>query len=134
MSKKILVVEDEEGVRYVLARLFQKQNYEVETAANGQEGLKKAQEQKFDLIISDIRMPKMSGLEFIKAIRPNNPESVANKNETTPAIAISAILPEGIEVKDLIIAGFNHFLYKPFKLDNMLAIVKQLTEKPPAEP
>ena len=63
--KKVLIVEDEENERYGLAKLVSSWGYRVETAANGAEGLKKAAQGAPSLVISDLKMPRMGGLELL---------------------------------------------------------------------
>ena len=69
MMKKILVIDDEEFVTESLKKLLKKSGYEVEVAKSGNEAIAKVQEMDFDLIVSDIRMPDMDGVETIKMIR-----------------------------------------------------------------
>jgi CheY-like chemotaxis protein len=71
---RILVVDDEESIREVFARLLQKQGYEVATAENGFDALLKLKEFLPEVIISDLNMPKMSGFEFLSVIRRRFPE------------------------------------------------------------
>jgi two-component system response regulator AtoC len=66
IPKKILIVEDEENFRHMLFVILKKENYDVETASNGEEGLKKIALSPFDQILCDIRMPQMDGMEFLK--------------------------------------------------------------------
>src|SRR5258705_5338239 len=71
---RILVVDDEESIREVFARLLQKQGYEEATAENGFDALLKLKEFLPEVIISDLNMPKMSGFEFLSVIRRRFPE------------------------------------------------------------
>ena len=66
---KILVVDDESSMRELLAILLQREGYQVEQAANGVAGLEKIIAGGFDLVISDIQMPKMTGIELLRQIR-----------------------------------------------------------------
>lgn len=66
MAKKILIVEDEIVLLNLLERKLDKEGYTITTAQNGEEGLKKTKEQKPDLVLLDIIMPKMDGIEFLK--------------------------------------------------------------------
>ena len=68
MSKKILVIDDEELIIKSLTKLLEKNGFTVFVAKNGQDALAMAEEEKFDLIIADIRMPGMNGVDFIQAL------------------------------------------------------------------
>ncbi|MBI5557922.1 MAG: response regulator, partial [Deltaproteobacteria bacterium] len=70
----ILVVDDELSMREFLKILLEKEGYEAVTAADGEKGLKAVQGREFDLVISDIRMPGMGGLEFLDSVKKTNPE------------------------------------------------------------
>jgi CheY-like chemotaxis protein len=72
MKSKILVVDDVDTIARVYARFLERQGYEVRIAFNGQEALEEWEKFKPDLIISDIRMPKMSGFELASKIREKN--------------------------------------------------------------
>lgn len=68
MAKKILLIEDEINQITLYTETLKKEGYEVESASNGEDGLKLLEEKSFDLVIVDIKMPKMSGLETISNI------------------------------------------------------------------
>ena len=70
----ILVVDDELSMREFLSIFLEKQGYKVATAADGEKALKMAQEERFDLAISDIRMPGLSGLELLAQLKPIQPD------------------------------------------------------------
>lgn len=69
MEKKILIVEDEKRLRHLLRDYLLKENYEVHLAGNGEEGLEKALETDFDLILLDVMMPFMDGFDMLKHLR-----------------------------------------------------------------
>lgn len=72
-NSKILIVDDEENVLNSLKRLFRKEPYEILTAINGEEGLKILDDHQVDLIISDLKMPEMNGIEFLKRAKEKDP-------------------------------------------------------------
>ncbi|MFH1943780.1 MAG: response regulator [bacterium] len=74
MKKKILIVDDVDTIARVYARFLEREGYEVRIAFNGDEALKEWERFQPDLIISDIRMPRMSGFELAKEIRAKNPK------------------------------------------------------------
>ena len=76
MAHKILLIDDDKGIVEVIKNVLLEQNYEVVTAFDGKEGLKKVQSEDPDLIVLDIRMPSMNGYEFICTLRAkrNSPD------------------------------------------------------------
>ncbi|NQT27954.1 response regulator [candidate division KSB1 bacterium] len=74
MKAKILVVDDVDTIARVYARFLEREGYEVRIAFNGMEALDVWERFKPDLVVSDIRMPKMSGFELANALRKKNPE------------------------------------------------------------
>ncbi len=69
MSKKLLIVEDNESLASVMSDTFNDEGFDVKTAADGEEGLELAKEYKPDVILLDVLMPKMDGLEMLKQLR-----------------------------------------------------------------
>jgi len=65
-EKNILVIDDEENMRHMLAVLLEKEGYQVESAANGKEGLDLALESFYDMILCDLKMPVMDGMTFLQ--------------------------------------------------------------------
>src|SRR5262249_39649305 len=68
-----LVTDDEEGVREFLAESLERDGHEVEQAADGAAGLKAAREEPFDVLITDLRMPKMDGMSLVRTLRTEQP-------------------------------------------------------------
>lgn len=116
MGKKVLVVEDHHDTSFLLCRLLKMEGYEVEHAIDGMVGFSTATNEHPDLIVTDIQMPRMDGIEMIKRIRESRPIS------RTPIIVMSAYGKRLIN--DAIEAGADAFVEKPIDLDNLLATIK----------
>lgn len=74
MSKKILILEDHPGLGQLITDLFKSHGYTVTLAVNGQEGLEFAREGGYDAIISDIKMPLVDGIQFLRNLQQNPPK------------------------------------------------------------
>ena len=75
-NSKILIVDDEPNIRTVLSRTLNDQQYEIELASNGAEAIQRIQKSHYDLMLLDLRMPLVSGLEVLKVARARDPESI----------------------------------------------------------
>ncbi len=118
MAKKILVIDDDRLVLRTLSKYLKDCGYFVIAASNGTEALEKAEDIAVDLIISDIRMPGMSGIEAIKRITQRN---------NVPAIVITGYAGDDSYQLDESLK-INDFLYKPFEIDDFIKIVKKNLE------
>lgn len=120
LRSKILIIEDEKSMRDVLRILLEGEGYEVASAADGIEGLDWLNRDIFDLIISDIKMPKVSGFEVLKRAREISPDTLV--------IMITAFgtTESAIEAMKL---GAYDYIHKPFKIDEIRLIVKKAIEK-----
>jgi len=121
MSKaRILVVDDELSMRDFLQILFTKEGYAVETAESGNEAVKKLSGSAFDLVITDLKMPGMSGIEVLRTAKAKNPD--------TAVIMITAYAsPESVtEALDL---GATDYVNKPFRVEDLQHVVKAALEK-----
>ncbi|MDX2284122.1 MAG: response regulator [Bacteroidia bacterium] len=107
MPKKILLVEDDEINLMIAEHILTRAGYEVSTADNGETAVEQACSAHFDLILMDIEMPVMDGVEATARIR-SRPEGQA-----APIVALTAhTLPEKLE--EFMAAGMNDYLIKPF--------------------
>ena len=119
--KHILLVEDEEGIVQFLKQGLEEENYQVTAATNGLDGLTLFQNQKFDLVLLDWMLPKMTGLEVCQKIRETNFK--------TPIIFLTAkdTVQETIEGLK---TGANDYIKKPFSFDELVERIKvQLRDK-----
>lgn len=116
---RLLVVEDDPVLQRSLAASLREENYAVDTASDGEEGLYKAQQTGYDAIVLDIMMPKLDGWGVLQALRP------ANK---TPVLMLTALDATPDRVKGLD-HGADDYLPKPFDLDELLARLRALIRR-----
>ncbi len=114
--KKVLVIEDEEGVREMVGRMLTKSNFEVEEAVDGLDGLRKIDSALPDLIIADVMMPNLDGLTLVKALKK------FKETKSVPVIFLTAkgdarSMIEGINV------GAKYYVTKPFQMDDLMSKV-----------
>ncbi|MDI6727949.1 MAG: endopeptidase La, partial [Thermodesulfovibrionales bacterium] len=116
----ILVVDDEEIARKNLTHILAKENYEVATASNGEEALKELGSSEFDVVITDLKMPGIDGMEILEKIKTKNPD--------TKVIMITgyATVPSAVEAMQ---KGAFNYISKPFKLDEVRTTMKNALEK-----
>jgi two-component system response regulator HydG len=120
LSKKILVVDDEIGIRQSLKKILEKEGFEVVTASNGEEAFKVIRGGDIDLLISDIRMAGMDGLELLKVCKSVSPY--------TEVIMITGYASVDTAV-DSMKQGAYDYITKPFKKADILKAVQKAIEK-----
>jgi two-component system alkaline phosphatase synthesis response regulator PhoP len=120
MSKQILIVDDEKSIVTLLKYNLEKSNYITEVAYDGQEAVEKAMAQSYDLIILDLMLPKMDGLEVCKELR-NNKIDTAILMLTAKDDELDKIL--GLEL------GADDYLTKPFSPKEVIARVKAILRR-----
>ncbi len=125
MTKKILVIDDDYLVVNTLEKYLKSCGYSVETAQSGKEAIEKTKEIKFDLIISDIRMPDLGGIETLRRIG-----EISTDIKRTPAIIVTAYAGEDEVYKEGIELGVTDFIYKPFDLDEFIQVIRKNFEVP----
>lgn len=119
-DERILIVEDEPDIRDMCARALAMEGYRVTGAANAAEALQIAQKQEFDLLLTDIRMPGMSGLQTYRAIQQLRPDIVG------VVITAYGSVETAIEALKL---GMQDFILKPFSLEELRAAISRALEK-----
>ena len=120
----VLVVDDEVFIRQILSRIVSREGYSVDQASDGIEALDKMSERRFNFVISDIKMPRMDGMELLATIKEKYPE--------THVLLITAYAGE-YTAEDAIAAGADYFITKPFKnveIARTLTALHQNTAKP----
>ncbi len=120
MIKKILIVEDEKIITNTIVALLEKMGIEYFTANNGEDALEKFKTNKFDLIFTDIFMPKMDGFKLIEEIRKIDRE--------IPIIVISGYI-DNETIRKILELGANKYIEKPFSLKEIKKIIEMYGEK-----
>lgn len=117
----LLVIDDDPLLRRCLTLLLQKQGFDVTVAGSGAEALELYGKKDYDLVITDVRMPGMNGVETLKALRTL---AGKNKKRITPEIVMSAYHDEDIrmEIKEL---GVRKFIQKPFDVEELVSTIDQ---------
>ena len=110
-SLKILYVEDDEEIRKSTTLIFQNFFTKVESAVDGVDGLEKFKKDKFDIVVTDIRMPHLDGISMIKEIKNINDEQI---------IIVTSAYDESSYLMELIDLGVDGFILKPIKLEKFL--------------
>jgi CheY-like chemotaxis protein len=118
-GRRVLVVEDEQGIAAVCMRTLNREGFQVEIAVNGEIALEMLRGKDYDLCISDIRTPRMNGIELYRQLEIECPESI-NKFIFTTGDVLSD------NVKTFLGETGRAYLPKPFTPENLRAIVKQI--------
>lgn len=121
MENRILVVDDERGIReFLLKALIRIGGFQAEPAENGEEALKKMEKEKFDLVLTDLKMPRMDGLQLVKEISQSKPE-------------VLTVLMTGHGTIDSALEAMKHgasdYLTKPLNLDETILRLRKVLEE-----
>ena len=121
---RLLVIEDDPALLRTLAAALREENYAVDTAADGADGLLKAQQNAYDAILLDVMLPKLDGWGVLAALRPAN---------RTPVLMLTArdAVPDRIKRLN---AGADDYLTKPFDIDELLARLRALIRRAAGQP
>jgi DNA-binding NtrC family response regulator len=122
-QEKVLVVDDEENARIALRAILQQEGYQVDSVANGYEALEFLRQHKVNVVISDLKMPEMNGLSFLRELNRRYP--------STRVIMVTAY--GGVEsYLEAIQLGAFEYIHKPVKVDELKYIMhKMLTDGRP---
>jgi two-component system response regulator AtoC len=118
--RRVLVVDDEENLRLVLKTLLRRNGYEVESAATGEEALKLVDSFGPDVVLTDVRMPKMGGLDLLAAMK--------SKGNDATVIVMSAYGNMDLAI-DAMKAGAYDYVQKPFKHDEVVLALRKAEER-----
>jgi CheY-like chemotaxis protein len=122
MSKKILVIDDEELIIKSLRKLLEKNGFTVFVAKNGQDAIIMAEEENFDLIIADIRMPGINGVDTVQSIFENLENRKVSK---IPTIFITGYADKDIKQRATALKPIA-YIYKPFDISELVDKVKEV--------
>jgi two-component system response regulator PilR (NtrC family) len=120
IKDKILVADDEQSMREFLDIMLKKEGYKVSLASNGEEVTKLVENDLFDLVLLDIRMPKLDGISALKKIKANTPETIV--------IMITAYASADTAIKAMKEGAYD-YITKPFKVEEIKLIIKNALEK-----
>ena len=118
---RILVVEDERDLNHLIKRKLKEEGYSVDSCYDGLEAIDYLNSASYDVLVTDIMMPRLDGISLIKGLR--------DKGNMTPAIFLSAKDSVDDRVKGLD-AGADDYLIKPFAFDELLARIRVVLRKP----
>jgi len=118
--EKILVVDDEQSLREVMSIMLKRAGYAVTEASDGEEAIGQVNKEIYDLVITDLRMPKADGMDVLKAVKSTSPETVVL---VVTAFATSESAVEAMK------QGAYDYLTKPFQVDEVQLIIKNALEK-----
>jgi DNA-binding NtrC family response regulator len=121
---RILVVDDEESIRQVLAAILKEECYEVDTAENGREAIRKSNENFYNMALLDIRLPDMEGTQLLSAIKETTPKMVK--------IIITGY-PSLRNAMEALNNGADAYVLKPFEVRKVLDTIKESLRKQQGE-
>jgi CheY-like chemotaxis protein len=116
-NNQVLVIDDDEEMRSLLRELMQEEGYEVESVDSGPEAFRRIEKQDFDLIVTDIRMPGLSGLDILEGLRRLQPFA--------PVIVITAFGGNNVRRKAFE-KGARAYLEKPIHVSDLLMLMGEI--------
>ena len=119
-KEKVLVADDEQSMREFLDIMLRKEDYRVTSASNGEEVIRLMEKEIFDLILMDIRMPRMDGITVLKKVKALSPETIV--------IMITAYASADTAIKAMKEGAYD-YITKPFKVEEIKLIIKNALEK-----
>lgn len=117
-QQRVLVVDDERSQRKLIQEILKISGFEIDLAENGEEALEKLKNATFDVVFTDIQMPKMNGIDLLKQVR-KHPEL-----KDLPVIALSGMTDKSLE--EFLALGFSAYVIKPYTINSLLKAVSEV--------
>jgi len=112
----ILVVDDEEILRNLLVKILEKEGHDVDIAVDGEDAIQKLHDNRYDLMLSDIKMPRLNGFELLK---------IAKRDYPKMGVIIMTAFGDSFTVKDALLLGADEYITKPFKSYEINLIIER---------
>jgi DNA-binding response OmpR family regulator len=119
---RIMIIEDDEEMKSLLKDFLEEEGFETDSVSNGVEALEKLSKDRYALVITDIRMPGLTGLDILPGIRRRKPE--------TPAIVMTAYGSDEVRRRSLE-RGATAYLAKPISLSQLRILIRELASRDP---
>ncbi|HWO58397.1 MAG TPA: sigma-54 dependent transcriptional regulator [bacterium] len=116
---RVLIIDDDRNLRFALRRILDANSYNIDEAGTGEEGLALVQSQSYDVILLDLRMPGMSGIEVLEKLRAVDPR--------TPVVMMTAFGTTDTAIQAIKMGAFD-FVLKPFEIDEIQRVVARAVE------
>ena len=119
-AERILIVDDEDGMRRLLGRVLTREGYDVTTVGSGADALRQVSRERFDLVVTDIKMPEMDGLELLKELKDYEP--------SLPIIVMTAYGTVENAVQALRLGAYD-YIAKPFETAELQFRLQRIIER-----
>jgi DNA-binding NtrC family response regulator len=119
-SPSILVIEDQEGIRKSFSAILEKEGYEVDAVATGQEAIKRSKSRIYNLALVDLRLPDMDGIQLLTAMRDTSPKMVK---------IIVTGYPSMENAIEAVNRGADAYIVKPFTMETLLRTIEEHLRK-----
>jgi len=114
---EILVIDDQESMRFIISHMLEEKGHQVKSAEDGDQALALLANKSFDLVLADVNMPRLNGLEFLKAVKEKYPK--------TRVVFITGILEETARIGSENL-GLDGLILKPFEKSAALEVIEKV--------
>jgi two-component system chemotaxis response regulator CheY len=119
MGKRILIVDDSAAIRQSVSFILEQEGYEVAQAANGAEGLNRMKQDRFQMLVTDVNMPEMDGIELVRQARG------LSEYKFIPMVVLTTESQDS-KMSEGKAAGATGWIVKPFDAEKLLGVVRKL--------